>query len=175
MFYKVLKADGTPYHGGKGRWSLPHGMQPGEWMPEIANVIPCERGYHLCREQDLVLWLGPTIWIAEGRGACVEDEDKVVYGEARLLSRVETWSERTARQFAADCAGHVLPIWEAKHPDDDRPRKAIEAARAHARGEIGAAAGAAARSAAGDAAGDAERAWQTARLMQYLAGEEVRP
>ncbi|MEK6236886.1 MAG: TIGR02996 domain-containing protein, partial [Planctomycetales bacterium] len=31
--------------------------------------------------------------------------------------------------FAADCAERVLPLFEAVYPDDDRPRKAIEAAR----------------------------------------------
>lgn len=38
--------------------------------------------------------------------------------------------------WAADCAEHVLPRFEQAHPDDDRPRKAIEAARAWTRGEI---------------------------------------
>ena len=31
--------------------------------------------------------------------------------------------------WAADCAEHVLPYFEAKYPKDDRPRKAIEALR----------------------------------------------
>ena len=31
--------------------------------------------------------------------------------------------------WAADCAEHVLPCFEERYPDDDRPRKAIEACR----------------------------------------------
>ncbi len=31
--------------------------------------------------------------------------------------------------WAADCAEHVLPYFEDKYPDDDRPRKAIEECR----------------------------------------------
>jgi hypothetical protein len=31
--------------------------------------------------------------------------------------------------WAADCAEHVLPFFENKYPDDNRPRKAIEACR----------------------------------------------
>jgi hypothetical protein len=31
--------------------------------------------------------------------------------------------------WAADCAEHVLPCFEAKYPNDDRPRKAIDACR----------------------------------------------
>ena len=38
--------------------------------------------------------------------------------------------------WAADCAQHVLHLFEEMQPDDDRPRRAIESARAWARGEI---------------------------------------
>jgi hypothetical protein len=38
--------------------------------------------------------------------------------------------------WAAACAEHVLPLFEAVRPDDDRPRRAIEAARAWVRGEL---------------------------------------
>ncbi len=38
--------------------------------------------------------------------------------------------------WAAACAEHVLPLFEAVQPSDPRPRQAIEQARAWARGEI---------------------------------------
>jgi hypothetical protein len=38
--------------------------------------------------------------------------------------------------WAADCAAHVLPLFEAARPSDARPRQAIDAARAWARGEV---------------------------------------
>ncbi|MCS0639054.1 hypothetical protein NX801_26105 [Streptomyces sp. LP05-1] len=38
--------------------------------------------------------------------------------------------------WAVDCAEHVLAHFEAARPDDDRPRKALAAGRAWARGEI---------------------------------------
>ncbi len=66
-------------------------------------------------------------------------------------------TERLARLLAADFAEHVLPIFEKQCPRDERPRKAIEAARLYAEGRIGAAA----RAAAGDAA--RATAWATAR------------
>jgi len=44
--------------------------------------------------------------------------------------------QRLLALWAADCAEHVLPHFEDKYPQDDRPRKAIEAARAWTRGEI---------------------------------------
>jgi hypothetical protein len=38
--------------------------------------------------------------------------------------------------WAAACAEHVLPFFEQEQPGDDRPRGAIELARAWARGEV---------------------------------------
>ena len=80
--------------------------------------------------------------------------------------------------WAADCAEHVLPHFEDKYPQDDRPRKAIEAARAWTRGEIrvsGArtaalAAHAAARDADDAAARAAARAAGHAAATAHVAG-----
>lgn len=38
--------------------------------------------------------------------------------------------------WAARCAEHVLPLFEADQPSDTRPRRAIEHARAWVRGEV---------------------------------------
>lgn len=186
MLYKVLNDDGSAFHGGTGKWNLPHGARPGKWMLAISDPIPCERGYHLCRREDLINWLGPAIYEAEGRGEMVEAPDKVVYGQARLLRRLDTWTERTARLFACDCAERVVHLCG----DDLRPREAIQVARLFADGkatigELSAARSAArdtAKSAAWDAAKSATmdaawaaaksatKAWQTDRLFEYLEG-----
>lgn len=201
--YKILGPNRTSYHGGTGPWP-----PPGEWLRVDGPLVVCKHGLHLCREQDLVHWLGPEIWEAEHDGSeIIECADKIVVRAARLVRHCDTWTERTARLYAADCAEHALPIYERHYPDDARPRLSIAVARAYARGEIGAvardaardaalaAARDAARAAAGDAAGnaawaaardaawsaawsvawsaarDAARAWQTARLLEYLRGE----
>ncbi|HET6351571.1 MAG TPA: hypothetical protein VFG89_05530 [Coriobacteriia bacterium] len=44
---------------------------------------------------------------------------------------------RVLALWAAACAEHVLELFEAVRPDDQRPRIAIDRARAWARGEIG--------------------------------------
>ena len=64
--------------------------------------------------------------------------------------------QRLLALWAADCAEHVLPLFEENHPQDDRPRKAIEAGRAWARGEIACGAARAATVAAHAAARDAD-------------------
>ena len=43
---------------------------------------------------------------------------------------------RLIAKWAADCAQHVLHLFEEERPDDGRSRIAIEQARAWARGEI---------------------------------------
>jgi hypothetical protein len=50
--------------------------------------------------------------------------------------RVNEQDHKLLALWAADCAEHVLAYFQEKHPQDDRPLNAIEAARAWARGEI---------------------------------------
>jgi hypothetical protein len=119
--FKVLSANGQPVHGGAAHWSLPRKEDgrwvPGAWMPPATNIVPCERGYHLVTADQLFHWFGPRIFVAEGRGDHVVYDEKHVYSEARLLRETE-WTDRTARLFAADCAEHVLPLFEKYRPND---------------------------------------------------------
>lgn len=82
--------------------------------------------------------------------------------------------------WAADCAEHVLPLFENDHPHDSRPRFAIDQARAWARNEItmtqartaAFAAHAAARNASG-AAKEAARAAGHAVAVAHMADHEL--
>jgi hypothetical protein len=49
---------------------------------------------------------------------------------------LEDADHRLLAIWAADCAEHVLELFEQVRPDDRRPREAIEHARAWARGEV---------------------------------------
>ena len=51
-----------------------------------------------------------------------------------LVSHMVT--HKQAVSWAVECAESVLPIFEAKHPGDDRPRKAIQAAKDWIAGKI---------------------------------------
>jgi hypothetical protein len=64
---------------------------------------------------------------------------------------------RTLVVWATECAAHVLPYFEENYPNDNRPRKALEAGRAWVRGEV-AVSEALAAHAARDADGGAARA-----------------
>jgi len=70
--------------------------------------------------------------------------------------------------WAAACAEHVLPLFEAARPEDPRPRRAIEAARAWARGEVTMTQS---RAAGGHAMGAARDLRGAARYAAHAAGQ----
>ena len=100
-----------------------------------------------------------------------------------VLPEEEGKRDRLSRLLTADYAEHVLHLFEAKFPNDNRPRVVIETARRFARGEATkeelwaageaawaarAAAWEAAREAAGAAAGEA--AWAARAAAWEVAG-----
>jgi len=90
-------------------------------------------------------------FITVRRGGMLQDDDH------RLLA-----------MWAAACAEHVLSHFEGARPGDDRPRRAIELARAWARGEIP---WAEARTAAGHANAAARDLTGPARHAAYAAAQ----
>ena len=90
-------------------------------------------------------------FITVRRGGSLQDEDH------RLLAL-----------WAADCAEHVLHHFESVQPSDPRPRRAIEQARAWARGEVKMSV---ARAAGGHAQGAARELSGAARHAAYASGQ----
>jgi len=70
--------------------------------------------------------------------------------------------------WAASCAEHVLDLFESSQPEDQRPRQAIEHARAWVRGEVTMTQ---ARTAAGRAMAAARDLRGAARHAAYSAGQ----
>jgi hypothetical protein len=170
-YYKVLDKHGCSCHGGEAEWSLPTRnadgtWTPGEWMPEIEGELkPCRNGYHVVTLEQLPDWLGERIFEVEPGDEIVHEDNKSVTRTCRLTRECTGWNERTARLFACDCAERVLYLFEARHPDDGRPRQAIEIARRYAEGKATVEELAAARAAAWEAALNASRdaGWDAAR------------
>jgi hypothetical protein len=75
---------------------------------------------------------------------------------------------RLLAEWAADCAEHVLHLFEAVRPDDPRPRQAIEAAHAWTRGEFKMME---TRALGGHAMGAARDLSGAARFAAYAAGQ----
>ena len=194
--WKCLDAKGrSPY--ARYEWGA------GEWVRAEGDLVLCENGIHACRGSQILGWLNVQLWTFEYEPGTeiLEDRDKLCGRAGRLIERVETWDDRSARLFAADCSERALLRERAAGREPDpRSWTAVTAARAFARGEIDNAAWNAARAAAGAAAGDAawaaawaaagdaawdaawaaagwaaERRWQYARLLTYLRGEDPPP
>ncbi|MBF0440254.1 MAG: hypothetical protein HQL93_14215 [Magnetococcales bacterium] len=132
LYFKVLGPDGVCCHGGLGRWQT-----DGTWMPPIyGNLSPCVRGYHLCRASDLIEWLGPVIWIAEGQKASFISSKYVIFQEARVVRSLDAWTPAVARLFAVECAQRVSGLITEIFPDETRPAVALQAARDFMAGKL---------------------------------------
>ena len=128
---------------------------------------------------DFVMRHEPPIWFQRGRAAellgdgktlleCLRSEAMTAEERIWLATRNGACSERVRRLFACWCAEQVLPLFERAHPDDDRPRIAIQVATAYAMGEATQEELAAAMDAAYDAA-CAASAWSAARAAAWAA------
>ena len=174
-YWKVLDANGRACHGGAFQYDLPtwhrtKGWVPGAWTPRIADVKACTRGYHVCRDDDLLYWLHERIYLCEVRGSTIAEDNKVVAESVRLLMPTP-WDAVSARLFAVECVADVLSPYEAQHPNDARVSDCLEVAYRFALGDASdndrAAARAAADSAAYAAAGAA--AYAAADSAAYTA------
>jgi hypothetical protein len=185
-YYKWLNKDRTTTYQ-HVKWP----KRVGVWTPDIAPML-CESGWHLATHQGIGehARTDAVLWIAEGRGASQEQDDKVVFTSARLVSEVGTMTRVVAVTWAADCAKRVLKLYEDKYPEDKRPRKAIAAAVKFAKNPseenayaayanaaayaANAANAAAYANAAASPKRTAERKWQSERLLTLLAAAKQR-
>ena len=175
-FYKWLAPDRTtPVRG--YRWPV----RARQWTPR-QTPVRCQSGWHLAPPGGItpnVPWTLPAVlWTAEGRGATDAAPDKVVFESARILAPIGTLTEPMAHSLACDFAEHVLPLWEAKHPNDHGPRVAIEARRRAmtgdgSAGELYAAAAGAARAYAAHYASDDPSAICAAYAAYGAAGAAI--
>jgi hypothetical protein len=55
---------------------------------------------------------------------------QLAHEDEELLDLVNTTDHKTLAVWAIDCAGRVLSYFEEQHPEDGRPRKAIETLQA---------------------------------------------
>ena len=138
--FVMLRPNAISHYGKWGPWHLPskskdEDWKPGTWMPPAHGPLSFdENGYHLHRQTILVYLLGFSIYEAEYRGGRIDAQSKLVVRKARLIRKLETWTDQAARLFACDCAEHVLHLFEEHNPDNPRPHRAIETARRYALG-----------------------------------------
>jgi hypothetical protein len=102
--YKFLAA------GAKGPLSGYAWPRPGTWLEVDGPLVLCRRGVHLCRSLDLAHWLHDELWEAETQGDQIEGIDCIVVPRARLVRRIDSWSEGGAARFAQACIEHATSL-----------------------------------------------------------------
>lgn len=95
----------------------------------------------------------------------VRDPRLVTVRRGGLLTDAD---HRLLALWAAECAEHVLGLFEVERPDDDRPRRASEAARSWAAGDM---AMMETRAVGGHAMGAARDLRGAPRFAAYAAGQ----
>lgn len=142
-------------------------MTKSEAITTTLNAIrkhsPCEDGW-----EKLLEHLGKTKADDEPLRFSTILESNGIDDALWCLRSVSPQYDKEIRLLAADYAERALHLYEEKYPNDDRPRKAIQAARDFAEGKIDDAAAEAAWAAAGVAAAEAERRTQAELLITYF-------
>ena len=166
--------------------SLPKDMSPnghlfkvGKWYKED-NISICNRGFHASKRAiDAMGYVNCEVLAkVEVRGESEKQEDKQCWSEMRLIKTYK-WTKKDSIALSIYSAELCLKNFEKEYPNDDRPRKAIEAAKAvlekgtkKNRDAAWSAAESAAWSAAESAAGSARSAWSAARSAAESAAYE---
>jgi hypothetical protein len=152
----------------KGKIKSENGDPPcywkiGEWKRCDEDLFMCSSGFHCSKKiLDALNWVaGEVLAMVEVKGKSIIDYDKECWSGMRIIKAFK-WTKKDSVALAIFSAELVLKNYEKMYPDDDRPRKAIEAAKKVLKNDT-----AKNRSAAESAA---ESAWSAA----WLAGSAAR-
>ena len=106
MTYKFL-AKGTLGALSGFAWPVPQGGLPGAWVEVTGPLAPCARGVHVCRSVDLAHWIHDELWEIEADGEPLDGLDCLVVPRARLVRRVDAWSDGGGQRFSEACIEHA--------------------------------------------------------------------
>jgi len=121
--YKFLK---TGYKSGHGdmKWKV------GKWYTHDGGLDMCQSGFHCSKGiyQAFNYVQGPILAKVEVDGKSIIEDDKEVWEKMRIIKSWR-WTKRDSVLFSIYAASLVLKNFEKKHPNDKRPRQAIQAAK----------------------------------------------
>src|SRR3990167_4892913 len=102
----------------------------GVWKKVDGELNMCHWGLHCSKEinQALGFVRGEILAEVEVRGKSIILNDKECYSEMKIL-KTWKWTKKDSVALAVYAAELVIAIFEKEYPKDDRPRKAIEAAK----------------------------------------------
>ena len=167
--YKFLNLTGNEIKSNSGdtAWKV------GEWQTHKSNIDICHSGFH-CSPTilDALSYVkGEILAIVEVKGKSDKQNDKSVHEQMRI-TKAYYWQKSDSVALSIYAAELCISNYEKLYPDDNRPRKAIEAAKNYLKNPTEAnrsAAESAAESAARSAAWSARSAWSAAESAWLAA------
>ena len=108
-----------------------HTWEIGKWYTFPGKLEMCSRGFHCSVEPyDAFRYVqGEILAEVETRGNGIVQEDKQCWSGMRVVEAWH-WTKPDSVKLAVFAAELVLPNFEQVYPSNNRPRKAIEAAKA---------------------------------------------
>ena len=121
--YKFLRK-GLKSDSGDCTWKI------GKWKKE-SKVSLCNAGFHASKtpSQAFSYVQGEILAEVEVRGKSDVQEDKECWSEMRIV-KAHKWQKKDSVALSIYAAELCIENYEKVYPNDDRPRKAIEAAKA---------------------------------------------
>jgi len=121
--YKFLRS-GLKSDNGNETWKI------GQWKHIKEDLNICNVGLHCSRYPDQAFSYvqGEVLAIVQIKGKSIVQGDKECWSDMKIVKAYE-WTQKDSVALAIYVAELVIDIYEKKYPNDDRPRKAIEAAK----------------------------------------------
>ena len=142
-----------------------------EWKTIAGEIKCCDNGFHASKGilQALNYVKGDVLAKVEVKGTSDKEDDKEAWSDMRIVKAYQ-WTKIDSVKLAIFSAYQCIEVFEKWNPNDDRPRKAIEAAEAYIKNPTSAAN--AAESGAWNAANAAESAARSAAWSAANAAEQ---
>jgi len=125
-------------------------------------------GIHACRLSDLPFWVGRILWEIELDGEIVGHHSKVAAARGRLLHRVEPWDDPLRDEYTRMCADRAHELVNSVSPPLEAWDAVVEPSVREGPALLGFVAARIAEEISGPEAYHAERARQTAWLVERL-------
>lgn len=110
-------------------WEKPTSARAGGWLGVEGSLIPCRRGVHACRADELAHWLHDELWLIELASPVTEGVDVLVARRGRLVGEVTEWSAGGASRFAAAARDHAAEAVTAVAASHEEALACLQAAR----------------------------------------------
>ncbi len=123
--YKFLRT-GLRSNSGNLTW------KKGAWVHQDGTLSICHRGLHCSKDinQAFGFVQGEILAQVEVKGQSIIEDNKECWSDMRIV-KAWKWEKKDSVSLAIYAAELVIDIYEKKYPNDDRPRRAIEAAKAY--------------------------------------------